>query len=196
MTEYVPSPADLATIFDGPTRVWISGPSIVAPKEKFDLRISLLRSDGYLSTDFEGALLLEGNTGIEGLPGKIVFSKGNRGTSVFSCSISEKGIHRFKIVPAKGSFPSGECHPIWVRAEFPYRLYWGDLHVHSVLGKCGVPHLPKHPDFGYWYARRGRTRLLWHGGSRKQIESRGLGGTQGFGGPVARSRKIRNHPRF
>ncbi|GAG49603.1 unnamed protein product, partial [marine sediment metagenome] len=32
-------------------------------------------------------------------------------------------------------------------------LFWGDLHVHSVLGKCGTPHLPKHPDFGYWYAR-------------------------------------------
>jgi hypothetical protein len=36
---------------------------------------------------------------------------------------------------------------------FPYRLFWGDLHVHSVLGKCGTPHLPKQPDFGYWYAR-------------------------------------------
>ncbi|RKY66770.1 MAG: hypothetical protein DRQ02_08310 [Candidatus Latescibacterota bacterium] len=154
MMEYVPSSADLATVYHGPTRVWISGPSIVSPGEKFDLRISLLRLDGYLSTDFEGELLVQGNTGIEGIPTKIVFSKENHGTLAFSCSVSEEGIHRFKVLPAKGSFPAGQCHPIWVRSGFPYRLFWGDLHVHSVLGKCGIPHLPKSPDFGYWYARQ------------------------------------------
>ena len=117
--EYVPSSADLATVYHGPTRVWISGPSIVAPGERFDLRISLLRLDVYLATDFDGELLLEGYTGIEGLPEKVGFSKEDQSTLVFSCSISEEGIHRFKITPAKGSFPAGECHPIWVRSGFP-----------------------------------------------------------------------------
>jgi len=154
MRRYTPRPTDLATIYNGPTRVWISGPSIIFAQEKLALRISLLRSDGYLATDFEGELLVKDNSGIEGLPEKLAFSKEDQGSLVVShCSCSKEGIHDFRVVPSRGSFPAGHSHPIWVRSGFPYHLFWGDLHVHSVFGKCGTPHLPKHPDFGYWYAR-------------------------------------------
>ncbi len=47
MRKYVPDPADIATIYSGPTRVWIADPSIVNPHESFNLRVSLLRSDEY-----------------------------------------------------------------------------------------------------------------------------------------------------
>jgi len=151
---YLPSPADLATIYSGPTRVWVSAPSIVSPGEKFAIRISLLRVDGYLATDFEGELLVLGNSGIEGLPEKLAFRKQDQGSLLLrDCCAPEEGLHRFRVSPSKGSFPAGDSHAIWARSGFPYRLYWGDLHVHSALGKCGTPHLPKHPDFGYWYAR-------------------------------------------
>ncbi len=154
MKKYVPDPADLATIYSGPTRVWISGLSIVNPHESFNLRVSLLRSDGYLAEDFEGELLVTDNSGIEGVPERLAFSRENQGALLLDgCSVSGEGIHGFRVSPIKGSFPTGHCHPIWARSGFPYRLFWGDLHVHSVLGKCGTPHLPKHPNFGYWYAR-------------------------------------------
>ena len=154
MKKYSISPAEMSTIYHGPTRVWMSGPSIISPEEKFNLRISLLRVDGYPATDFEGELSVMENSGIQNLPEKIMFSKENQGSLIVSnCSIQEEGIHRFKVLPAKDSFPAGNCHPIWVRKDCPYRLVWGDLHVHSTLGKCGIPHLPKSPDFGYWFAR-------------------------------------------
>lgn len=154
MQRYIPDSTDLATIYHGATRVWISGPSIVSPREEFALRVSLLRLDGYPATDFEGELLLEDNSGIENLPGKLIFSKEDQGSLVIpDCAVPEEGIYSFKVSPSRGSFPAGHSHPIWVRSGFPYHLVWGDLHVHSRLGKCGVPHLPKHPDFGYWYAR-------------------------------------------
>jgi hypothetical protein len=154
MERYTPDPADLATIYNGPTRVWVSGPSIVSPGEEFALRVSLLRVDGYLATDFVGELVVDQNSGIENVPRRIAFSPDDKGSLVISnCSVSEEGIHAFRVSPAQGSFPAGRCHPIWARSGFPYRLFWGDLHVHSALGKCGTPHLPKSPDFGYWFAR-------------------------------------------
>ena len=153
MQRYIPQLPDLAKIYPGATRVWISGPSIVSPREKFTLRVSILRLDGYLATDFEGELLVEANSGIENLPEKLMFSKEDQGISVLpGCSVSEEGIHRFKVSPVRTSFPAGHSHPIWVQSVFQYHLFWGDLHVHSVLGKCGIHHA-KSPDFGYWYAR-------------------------------------------
>ena len=154
MQEYVPDPTDLATIYHGPTRVWISGPSIVSPGEQFPLRISLLRLDGYLADEFEGELVVRDNSGIESLPQRLAFSKEDQGSLLLpDCSIAEQGIHSFRVAPTRGSFPTGNCHPIWVKNEPSYRLFWGDLHVHSAVGKCGTPHLPKSPDFGYWFAR-------------------------------------------
>jgi hypothetical protein len=154
MQNYRPDPADLRTVYSGATRVWASGPSIVSPGEKFDLRVSLLRVDGYPAPDYEGTLVVEDNSGIDNVPGRLEFSRDDQGSLLLSgCSVSEEGIHRIRISPSKGSFPAGRSNPIWARRAFPYRLVWGDLHVHTVLGKCGIPHLPKSPDYGYWFAR-------------------------------------------
>jgi len=153
MQRYIPDVADFAKIYRGATRVWVSGPSILSPHEKFTLQVSLLRLDGYLDTDYEGELLVEGNSGVEGLPDRLVFSKEDQGSIVLpGCSIAEEGVHRFRFSPLKGVFPAGYSHPLLVRGGFPYRLFWGDFHVHSVLGKCET-HLAKSPGFGYWYAR-------------------------------------------
>ena len=154
MQDYTPSTEDLDTVYSGPVRVWISGPSIVEPGDPFDIRISLLRADGFADTGFVGELEFAGNTGITGLPGLLSFTEEDRGTRVLhGCSAADEGFHRFSVAPKQGSFPAGRSHPIWSRKSFPYRLYWGDIHVHSILGKCGTPHLPKSPDFGFWYAR-------------------------------------------
>jgi len=153
MTKYIPLGDDSAPRCNRAIHVWISAPSIVSPGEEFSLRISLLGLDGFLATDFEGELLVKDNSAIEGLPEKLTFSKKNQGSLIFShCSISKEGIYSFKVFPSKGLFPAGHSHAIWARSKFPYRLFWGDLHIHSVLGKCMLP-FPKHPDFGYWYAR-------------------------------------------
>jgi len=127
---------------------------VVSPGQKFDLLISLLRLDGYPAEGYEGELVVSGNTGIEGLPGTLVFTAEDHCRKVIrGCRVRDEGVHSFGLAPKQGSFPTGDCHPIWVRSGFPYRLVWGDLHVHSALGKCGTPHLPKSPEFGYWFAR-------------------------------------------
>ena len=142
------------TIYRGPMRVWVSGPSIVEPNERFDIKVSLLRLDGYLATNYEGELIVEGGNGIEGLPDTLIFSKDDCGIKVLdNCRVPYEGIFRFEISPSKGFFPTGCCHPIWAVKRPEYRLFWGDVHVHSVLGRCGSPYLPKSPDFGYWFAR-------------------------------------------
>ncbi len=145
--------SDLQMTYKEPTRAWISAPSIVEPGEKFDIRASILGVDGYPAQDFQGVLEVSDNSGIHGLPEELKFQSHHGGTLVISdCSVPQTSIARFKVSRPGGHYPSGRCHPIWARPDPDYRLYWGDLHVHSKLGRCGIPYLPKSPDYGYWFA--------------------------------------------
>ncbi|HHW48199.1 MAG TPA: DUF3604 domain-containing protein [Clostridiaceae bacterium] len=153
-TKYRMSLLERSTIYSGATRAWISAPSIVSPGEKFNIRISLLRIDGNLDVDFEGILLVKNNNGIKNIPNKLTFTKEDRGSILLEdCMVDEENIFTFEVCPGTGTFPTGKCNPIMAKKNFPFKLYWGDIHVHSVHGKCGTPYLPKTPDFGYWYAK-------------------------------------------
>ncbi len=145
--------SDLELTYNEPTRVWISAPSLVEPGENFDVRVSVLRLDGYPAREFQGTLEVKNNGGVNGLPAQLEFQAEDAGTMILrGCSVPEPRIAKFSLSPPDGYFPSGNCNPIWAQEDLDYRLYWGDLHVHSIHGKCGTPYLPKSADYGYWFA--------------------------------------------
>ena len=145
----------LKNTYASAVRIIISTPLIVRPGEKFSARISLIKANGYPDFDYEGTLMVFDGDGIDGLPESIRFSKAMEANQLITgLSISTEGIYRFRIKKNnENHFPSGNSSSIWCTADFPYRVYFGDMHVHSEVGKCGTPFMPKSPDFGYWYAK-------------------------------------------
>ncbi len=146
---------DLANTYQTAVRIMISAPLIVKPGEEFSAGISLLKANGYPDFKFEGDLKIHDGNGISGLPEKIHFSKDMEANQeINNLKIDVEGVYRFGIRASEENlFPAGNSNSIWCTADFPYKLYFGDMHVHSEIGKCGTPFMPKSPDFGYWYAK-------------------------------------------
>ena len=149
------SDKDLSNTYQSAVRVIISTPLIVRPGEKFSAKISLLKANGFPNFDYEGELRIFGGKDINGLPGKINFTKDMEANQeINNLRVDNEGVYRFTIKKSEENlFPAGNSNSIWCTADFPYKLYFGDLHVHSEVGKCGTPFMPKSPDFGYWYAK-------------------------------------------
>ncbi len=146
---------ELDNTYQSAVRVIISAPVIVRPGEDFSIRISLLKANGYPDFNYEGELLVFDGDGIEGLPEKINFERNMEANQQLNnLQIKKEGFYRFRIKKNNENyFPSGNSNTIWCTADFPYKVYYGDMHVHSEVGKCGTPFMPKSPDFGYWYAK-------------------------------------------
>jgi len=125
-------------------------PSIVEPDEEFSVRISVVGPD---QMPTKKALIL-----------KIPQQKGWRNirTTIKVCdkpiclekvSLKQQGSYRLK---AEFNFLNDVryvfSNPIWCRSNPPTRLFWGDIHIHSIDGLC-QPYTAKEPRFGMEYAR-------------------------------------------
>ena len=134
------------------TRLYAVAPSIVEPGEFFVLQIVALGADGYPDQSYRDQVRFEANAPINGLPQTAQFGTEDQGILRLSgLSVAEEGTLLLRL-QCERTLVSGACNPIWVQREPAYRIFWGDMHVHSELGQCGE-HIYKSPDFGYWFGR-------------------------------------------
>lgn len=136
----------------GATRLFGAAPSIVEPDEPFALHIVALGADGYPDESYRDNVRLETDADVRGLPEVIEFGADDEGiVRVDGLSAPGEGIVLIRFSCDRTQV-GGACNPIWVKRDPPYRIYWGDLHTHSILGKCGTQ-TAKSPDFGYRFGR-------------------------------------------
>lgn len=128
-------------------------PSIIETGDVFPLKSVVMNMSGMPDEGFTGRVTLSpSNPGLE-TPDHIDFKGQDHGRVVVrGLKATEPGVY-FIEGEVEGSPSKAPCsNPIKVQDEAKTRLFWGDIHVHTVLGNCH-PDYAKDPEFGYWYAR-------------------------------------------
>ena len=135
-------------------RLHITIPSVLARDEEFSLRITTFGPEGLPSADFGREIVFGPSPGIKGLP-KSVFLSREDGGHMEITGLRAIG-PEYAFVTA---FPEGYplklgiySNPAWVLEDVPYRIFWGDLHVHTTYSNCH-PWQCKDPEFCYAFAR-------------------------------------------
>lgn len=131
-------------------RVQMTIPSILAAGEMFSLRLTTFGPDSLPSGDWPGEIVFGGSSGIEGLPRSIRIPPESDGM------IELDGLEAvgpdFAMVRARVEGSDVLSNPAWVVDEPPYRLYWGDLHIHTTYSNCCAWSC-RDPEFAYAFAR-------------------------------------------
>jgi len=131
----------------------VTVPSIVKVGEEFDLRLTMMDLSGMPDERYEGLIALTpSEDGLE-VPDKVEFKAKDKGiVTVHGLRATDPGAYAVR-ADVDGSPTTGpSSNPVLAR-EFPERrLYWGDIHVHSVYSNCHADYA-KRPEFAYWYAR-------------------------------------------
>ena len=137
-------------------RIHIAIPSVLAEGEVFTARVSITGPDALPLDSARHVLKFQGSCGIEGLPEALEIPPGQssgaiaglRAVGPDTALIQAKVACRNPLRPT-ATIPS---NPAWVFKEPPYRLYFGDLHVHTTYSNCSAWRcLP--PEWCYAYAR-------------------------------------------
>jgi len=133
-------------------RLQMTIPSILAEGETFALRMTIFGPDAMPASAYERDILFESAPGIEGLPARVRFPVDGSGQFEVP-GLRATGVGSTHILARPEGCPSAVAsNPAWVEPEPSYRLYWGDLHVHTVYSNCS-PWACKDPEFCYAYAR-------------------------------------------
>ena len=131
--------------------VHIVVPSILEPDEKFSVRISVVGPD-QMPIDKALVLRIPTQRGWRNLPTVVKVS--TEPVYLKEVSLAEEGCYhveaRFDFL---GDSESVYSNPVWCQLNSPTRLFWGDIHIHSIDGLC-TPYATKEPRFGMEYARR------------------------------------------
>jgi hypothetical protein len=133
-------------------RLQLTIPSVLAEGEIFTLKMTLFGPDGLPFLDFSHSFSLRDSKGIGNLPDSITFSVKDEGQL---CIEDLEAIGPdFAYVSAKlDGFPfSVLSNPAWIFKDPPFRIFWGDIHVHTTFSNCS-PWACKSPEFCYEYAR-------------------------------------------
>ncbi len=137
-------------------RINLQIPSILATDETFSLRIVVTGADGLPVENMSNRLVFEDSIGIEGLPveTRVDPATGSARIDGLRAVGPDVALVRARVETPdtpwiKAVVPS---NPAWVLDDPPYRLYWGDLHVHTRYSNChGWRCLD--PEWCYLYAR-------------------------------------------
>jgi hypothetical protein len=133
-------------------RLQLTIPSVLAEGEIFSLKMTLFGPDGlpypYCSYSFS----LRDSKGIRNLPNLITFSVEDDG-QIFIEGLEAIGPdYAYVSARIEGFSFSVFSNPAWVYKNPPFRIFWGDIHVHTTFSNCS-PWACKSPEFCYEYAR-------------------------------------------
>ncbi len=131
-------------------RLQITIPSVLAEGEVFSLRASVIDGEGLPDAAFDRRLRVERAAGIEGLPA--VLPPLEEGCLRVDGLRAVGPDRAWVVVRPDGGPDTVHSNPAWVFADPPYRVYWGDLHVHTVYSNCSA-WACQDPEFCYAYAR-------------------------------------------
>ena len=129
-------------------------PSILKTGEKFSLHVSVIDNNGLPDEKFRLPLFLEANDMVENLPGVVELPGKCKGLYELK-GLAAKYAGTLRIKAAIKYWEKDiklASNPCWVMDDPNYRIFWGDMHVHSILGTCQV-HETKDPELAYLYAR-------------------------------------------
>jgi hypothetical protein len=127
-------------------------PSVLAEGERFRLRMTAFGPDGLPTGSFDRAVSFDGSRGVEGLPASARFDPAEGGHLAIDGLTAVGPGHAVVVATPEGSPGAVESNPAWVRRDPAYRVYWGDIHVHTEFGECHWWAV-KPPEFCYEYAR-------------------------------------------
>ena len=137
-------------------RVQMRIPSVLATGEEFALDISVTGAGGLPDPGFRNVLRFENSSGVEGLPASFRLDPGLStgriegltaiGPEVVSIRAAAEGTGKVDGDPAV------ESNPAWVFDDPAYRLFWGDIHVHTRYSNCSGWRCLD-PEWCYQYAR-------------------------------------------
>ncbi len=124
-------------------------PSVLATDETFALRVTVFDPTAMPDADFTGELLFAPSPGIDGLPARLRIGSGDGGTARIE-GLRATGAPVARVL---ASLDGAQLYsnPAWVSDDPPYRIFWGDLHVHTTASTC-QQWACKPPQFAYAYA--------------------------------------------
>ena len=112
----------------------LAAPSTPALGEDFDFVVRALDGEGYLALLHEGAISLLSQPGLSFAVDNYCFSPEDRGAVRLPARITAPGTYRIAVRDERtGRIYTG--NPVVVDPQTKDRLYWGDLHQHTTLGK-------------------------------------------------------------
>lgn len=127
-------------------------PSVVRPGEPFALRAVMMDARAMPDESYTGVLPLSCDQPGLTFPDALEFGPDDNGAITVEGIVAEKpGGYFLTATPEDCPGQPPRSNPVIVREDGP-RLYWGDIHIHTVLGNCH-PDTCKSPEFAYWYAR-------------------------------------------
>lgn len=133
-------------------RLQLTIPSVLAAGEEFRLRITAFGPDAMPSGDFGREIFFEESPGVEGLAASVRLTPSGGGHIEIHGLRAVGPEHAFVVARPKGCPGPVFSNPAWVLDDPPYRVYWGDIHVHTTYSNC-FPWACKDPEFCYAYAR-------------------------------------------
>lgn len=133
-------------------RLQLTIPSVLAKGEEFALRMTAFGPDGLPSGAFPREIVFEDSPGIEGLPKSTRFAKDIGGHITIEGLRAVGPEYAFVSAIPEGCPGKVASNPAWVFEDPPYRVFWGDLHIHTTYSNC-MPWSCKEPEFAYEFAR-------------------------------------------
>lgn len=131
-------------------------PSILAEGEEFTLRISVTGPDTLPYDGFTNRIKFEECQGVEGLPESFALSQGEWSAEITGLKAVGPNVAVIRARIEDTAYHPGDpiitSNPAWIFKDPPYRLYWGDIHVHTKFSSCGAWR-SKDPEWCYVHAR-------------------------------------------
>jgi hypothetical protein len=116
------------------SKLEVIAPSTPLLGANFTVAVRAMDKKEYLSMLHSGTVNIARQDGVNTDTEAVSFTSRDRGVVTFEASINSPGTYRLQVKDTS----SGNTYisnPIWVREENAKRVFWGDLHQHTTLGK-------------------------------------------------------------